>query len=85
MAVTLFFHDGQIAEFPLATTAEKHDGLIHVLHFNQQALTLESVTAFTVAAVALAQVFEFGTPTKVIIPDGTIPIAHKPSARSSQT
>ena len=70
MAVTLFFRDGQIAEFPSATTAEKRDGLIHVLHFNQQTIALESVTAYTVADVALAQVFESGTLTKVIVLDG---------------
>jgi hypothetical protein len=73
MAVILFFHDGQIAEFPSATTAETHHGLIHVLHFNQQTLALELVKAFTVADVALAQVFEYGTLTKVLTLDDTVP------------
>jgi hypothetical protein len=72
MAVTLFFHDGQIAEFPSATTAEKCDGLIHVLHFNPQTLALERVEVFEASDVALTEVFVHGDLRKVIIPHGAV-------------
>ena len=66
MSVTLFFRDGRIAEFPLATTADKQDHLIHLLEVHHD--TLSGSRTFKASDVAIAHVYEFGTLTKVIIP-----------------
>ena len=67
MAVTLVFCDGKIAEFPSVVTAEKRDGMVHVLYLNSITQRLDSVQAFHPQDLSLAQVHEYGTLTNVIV------------------
>ena len=68
VAVTLFFGNGQISEFPAAVGAEKRgDGFMHVLRYGPQPPALESMAAFFASSVTLAQVYDrIGTLIEVI-------------------